>query len=156
TDEHVLRVQGDEVLGVVTALQYSAALATPANKKFVAAYEAKFKQIPSYYSEGTYVAGIALKAALEATGGDIENVDKFLAALRRVGLSDAPRGPLKLDDFCNPVQNVYVRRVEKVNGRLQNTAIHNLPNVSQFWTYMAEDYLKAPAYSRDYPRCQAC
>src|SRR5207302_354866 len=89
TDEHVLRVQGDEVLGVVTALHYSAALVTPANKKFVAAYEAKFKQVPSYYSEGTYVAGIALKAALEATGGDIENVDRFLGALRRVDLSDA-------------------------------------------------------------------
>jgi len=156
TDEHVLRVQGDEVLGVVTALHYSAALTTPANRKFAAAYEAKFKQVPSYYSEGTYVAGIALKAALEATGGDIENVDKFLAALRRVDLSDAPRGPMKFDDFGNPVQNVYVRRVEKVNGRLQNTVIHTFPAVSQFWTYKGEDFLKAPAYSRDYPPCKAC
>src|ERR671923_791356 len=156
TDEHVLRTMGDEVLGVVTALHYSAALATPANKKFVAAYEAKFKQVPSYYSEGTYVAGIALKAALEATGGDIENVDKFVGALRRVDLSDAPRGPIKLDDFGNPVQNVYVRRVEKVNGRLQNTVVHTFPNVSQFWTYKPDDFLKAPAYSRDYPPCKAC
>ena len=156
TDEHVLRVQGDEVLGVVTALHYSAALATPANKKFVAAYEAKFKQVPSYYSEGTYVAGIALKAALDATGGDIENVEKFLGALRRVDLSDAPRGPIKLDDFGNPVQNVYVRRVDKVNGRLQNTVVHTFPNVSQFWTYKPDEFLKAPAYSRDYPPCKAC
>jgi branched-chain amino acid transport system substrate-binding protein len=156
TDEHVLRVQGDEVLGVVTALHYSAALSTPANRKFVAAYEAKFNQVPSYYSEGTYVAGIALKAALETTGGDIENVDKFLTALRRVDLSDAPRGPMKFDDFGNPVQNVYVRRVEKVNGRLQNTVIHTFPNVSQFWTYKSDEYLKVPAYSRDYPPCRAC
>src|SRR5262249_23353409 len=156
TGEHVLRVQGDEVLGVVTALQYSAALATPANKKFVAAYEAKFKQIPSYYSEGTYVAGIALKAALEATGGDIENVDKFLAALRRVDLSDAPRGPMKFDDFGNPIQNVYVRRVEKLNGRLQNTAIHTFPSQSHIWTYTVEQLLTAPASSRDYPPCKAC
>jgi len=77
TDEHVLRTMGDEVLGVVTALHYSAALQTPANKKFAGAYEAKYKQVPSYYSEGMYVAGMALKAALEATAGDIENVDKF-------------------------------------------------------------------------------
>ena len=95
TDEHVLRTMGDEVLGVITAHQYSAALQTPANRKFVAAYEAKFRQVPSYYSEGTYVAGIALKAALEATGGDIENVDKFLGALRRADLSDAPRGAVR-------------------------------------------------------------
>src|SRR5207253_1555894 len=121
-----------------------------------AAYEAKFKQVPSYYSEGTYVAGIALKAALEATGGDIENVDRFLGALRRVDLSDAPRGPMKFDDFGNPIQNVYVRRVEKVNGRLQNTVVHTFPSVSQFWTYQPEEFLKAPPYSRDYPPCRAC
>lgn len=155
-DEHVLRVQGDEVLGVITALHYSAALQTPANKKFAAAYEAKYRQIPSYYSEGTYVAGVALKAALEATGGDIENVDKFLGALRRVDLTDAPRGPMRFDDFGNPIMNIYVRKVERVNGRLQNTVIHTFPNVSQFWTYKAEDFLKNPVYSRDYPPCKAC
>lgn len=156
TDEHVLRTMGDEVLGVVTALQYSAALATPANRKFAQAYEAKFKQIPSYYSEGTYVAGVAMKAALESIGGDVENADKFLTALRRVDLSDAPRGPIRFDDFGNPIQNVYVRKVERVNGRLQNTVIHTFPNVSQFWTYKAEDFLKNPVYSRDYPPCTKC
>ena len=156
TDEHVLRTMGDEVLGVITAHQYSAALQTPANRKFVAAYEAKFRQVPSYYSEGTYVAGIALKAALEATGGDIENVDKFLGALRRADLSDAPRGAVRFDDFGNPIQNIYVRRVEKAGGRLQNTVIHTFPSVSQFWTYKPEEYLKNPVYSRDYPPCRHC
>jgi branched-chain amino acid transport system substrate-binding protein len=155
-DEHVLRVQGDEVLGVITPLHYSAALQTPANKKFAAAYEAKYKQIPSYYSEGTYVAGVALKAALEATGGDIENVDKFLGALRRVDLTDAPRGPMRFDEYGNPIMNIYVRKVERVNGRLQNTVIHTFPNVSQFWTYKPEEFLKNPVYSRDYPPCKAC
>ena len=48
TDEHVLRTMGDEALGIVTALHYSAALDNPANKKFAQAYEAKYKQIPSY------------------------------------------------------------------------------------------------------------
>ena len=92
TDEHVLRSMGDEVLGVVTALHYSAVLPSPANQKFARAYEAKYKQVPSYYSEGPYVAGMMLRAALEATGGDVENGEKFSAALRRVDLSDAPRG----------------------------------------------------------------
>ena len=156
TDEHVLRTMGDEVLGVVTALHYSAALATPANRKFSQAYEAKFKQIPSYYSEGPYVAGIALKAALEATGGDIENAEKFLAALRKVDFSDAPRGPMRFDDFGNPVQNIYVRKVERVGGKLQNTVIQTFSNVSQFWTYKPEDFLKNPVYSRDYPPCKHC
>jgi branched-chain amino acid transport system substrate-binding protein len=156
TDEHVLRTMGDEALGIVTALHYSAALATPANRKFAQAYEAKFKQVPSYYSEGTYVAGIALKAALEGAGGDVESVDKLLSALRKVDLSDAPRGPLRFDDYGNPIQNVYVRKVEKVDGRLQNTVIHTIPGVSQFGPYKAEDFLKNPVYSRDYPPCKHC
>ncbi len=156
TDEHVLRSMGDEALGIVTALHYSAALNTPANKKFAQAYEAKYNQVPSYYSEGTYVAGMALKAALEATGGDIEDAGKFLAALRRVDLSDAPRGPMRFDEYGNPVQNVYVRRVERVGGRLQNTVIHTFPAVSQFWTYKPEEFLKQPVYSRDFPPCKHC
>ena len=112
--------------------------------------------MPSYYSEGTYVAGLVLKAALEATGGDIESADKFLAALRKVTLTDIPRGPIRFDDFGNPIMNVYVRKVERVGGRLQNTVIHTFPNVSQFWTYKPDEYLKAPAYSRDYPPCKHC
>ena len=102
------------------------------------------------------MAGIALKAALEATGGDIENVDKFLAALRRVDLSDAPRGPMKFDDFGNPIQSIYVRKVERKDGKLQNTIIHTFPSVGQFWTYKPDEYLKNPVYSRDYPPCKHC
>jgi len=156
TDEHVLRTMGDESLGLVTALHYSAALTNPANKKFSQAYEAKYKQVPSYYSDGTYVAGMALKAALEASGGDIEDTTKFLAALRKADLSDAPRGPVRFDEYGNPIQNIYVRKVEKVEGRLQNTVIHTFPNVSQFWTYKPEDFLKQPVYDRNYPPCKNC
>src|SRR6185503_15614857 len=141
---------------VITPLHYSAALETPANRKFAQAYEAKYKQVPSYYSEGTYVAGLALKAALESIGGDIENVDRFLTALRKVSLSDVPRGPMRFDEYGNPVMNVYVRKVERVGGRLQNTIIHTFPNVSQFWTYNPAEYLKNPVYSRDYPPCKHC
>jgi branched-chain amino acid transport system substrate-binding protein len=156
TDEHVLRTMGDEVLGVVTALHYSAVLDNPLNKKFAAAYEAKFKQIPSYYSEGPYVTGFALKAAIESIGGDVENGEKLMAAIRKVDLSASPRGPIKFDDYGNPIQNIYVRKVEKVGGKLQNTVIHTFPNVSQFWKYNPEEFLKNPVYSRDFPPCKHC
>jgi branched-chain amino acid transport system substrate-binding protein len=46
--------------------------------------------------------------------------------------------------------------VERVGGKLQNTVIHTFTNVSQFWTYRPEDYLKNPVYSRDWPPCKAC
>ena len=97
-----------------------------------------------------------IKTALEATGGDVENGERLIAALRRVDLSESPRGPVKLDDFGNPVENIDVRKVERVGGRLQNTVIHTFPSVSQFWTYKAEDYLNNPVYSRDNPPCTHC
>jgi branched-chain amino acid transport system substrate-binding protein len=156
TDEHVLRRMGDEALGIVTALHYSAALTNPANRRFVQAYEAKFQHVPSYYSEGTYTGGIVLKAALEAIGGEIEDGAKFLAALRRVNLTDAPRGPVSFDDYGHPIENIYVRKVERVGGKLQNTVIHTFPNVSQFWTYKVDEYLKNPVYSREWPPCRGC
>ena len=156
TDEHVLRTMGDEVLGVVTALHYSAALDNAPNKKFVAAYQAKYNTVPSYYSEGPYVTGIAVKAAIESIGGDVESGEKLIAAVRRVNMADSPRGPVKFDDYGNPVQNIYVRKVEKVGGKLQNTVIHTFPNVSQFWTYKPDDFLKNPVYSRDFPPCKHC
>jgi branched-chain amino acid transport system substrate-binding protein len=52
TDEGVLRSMGDEALGVVTVLHYSAVAPTAANRKFAQAYEAKYRQMPSYYAEG--------------------------------------------------------------------------------------------------------
>lgn len=156
TDEHVIRTAGDEAVGVVTALHYSAALDNPANKKFVADYQKKFDQVPSYYSEGTYVAMLALEDALKANGGDVEDTDKLLQALRKVDLSSAPRGPIKFDGYGNPVENIYVRKVEKVNGKLQNTVVHTFPSVSQFWTYGAEKFLKDPVYGRDWPPCKHC
>ncbi len=150
TDEHVLFQLGDEALGIITALHYSAALSTPENRAFASAYAKKYRRSPSYYSENTYTAGRFVYEALQAIGGDVENRDRFLAALRRVQVPDAPRGPVKLDAYQNPVQNIYVRKVER-KGLLQNTVIFTYPNVTQFWKYNPEEYLKQPAYTRDYP-----
>ena len=80
-----------------------------------------------------------------------------MAALRKVEIPDSPRGPIKLDEHGNPIQNIYIRKVERVGGQLQNTVIHTYPNVSQFWTYKPEDFLKHPVYDRDnFPGCKYC
>ncbi len=156
TDEHVLPSMGDEAIGIITALQYSAAIDTPANKKFAAAFEGKAAKSPSYYSETTYTNARWIVEAVKAVKRNVEDREAFLAALRKVGLADAPRGPITIDKYGNPVQNIYVRKVEKVGGRLQNTVIHTFPAVSQFWKYNPEEYMKAPLYSRDYPPCKYC
>lgn len=148
TDEHVLPFMGEEAIGTITALHYSAALDTPANKKFAAAYRSRFKKVPSYYSESMYTGGKWLVAAIEAVRGNVEDSAALLQALRRVTVTDAPRGPVTMDEYGNPVENIYIRRVERVNGELQNTVIETLPNVTQFWKYRPADYLKRPLYSR--------
>jgi branched-chain amino acid transport system substrate-binding protein len=150
TDENILPSMGDEALGIVNALHYSAALDTPINKKFVASFRERFKRAPSYFAEGAYTGTKWIVESIKAIGGAAEDRERLLGAMRKMVISDAPRGPFRLDDYGNPVQNVYVRKVERVKGELQNTVIHTIPNVSQFWKYKPEEYLKQPLYSRDY------
>jgi len=68
----------------------------------------------------------------------------------------APRGPVRFDEYGNPIENIYIRKVERVGGRLQNTVIHTIPAVSQFWIYNPKDFLANPVYSRDFPPCKHC
>ena len=156
-DEALLPQMGDEALGVMTPLIYSAALDTPANRKFVKDYRAKFGKVPSYFSETNYTSGRWIAEAVKAVDGKVEDREAFLAALKKVQIPDALRGPVKLDAHGNPIQNVYIRKVERnKDGELQNTVILTIPAVSQFWKYAPEDYLKTPLYQRDVPACKAC
>jgi len=155
-DESVLPHLGDEVIGWVSVSPYSAALETPANKRFVSAFEAKYHRVPSFFAEGGYTSGMWIAKAVNDLHGDVSNNEKVLAALKNVELADAPRGPVKLDDRANPIENMYVRRVEKVHGKLQNTVIHTFNNVGQFWHWSPSEFLKQPVYSRDYPPCRFC
>ena len=155
-DEFVLPSLGDEAIGGISPLIYSAALDTPVNTQFVKAYRAKFGKVPSYFSETCYTTGRWINEAAQAVGGKVEDREAFLAALRKVEIPDAPRGPIKLDSYGNPIQNIYVRKVEKKDGELWNTVIQTFPAVSQFWKYPPEEFLKQPVYSRDFPPCKHC
>ena len=71
-------------------------------------------------------------------------------------IKDTARGPLSVDAYGNPVQTIYIRKVERVGGKLQNTVIATFPAVSQFYKYKPEDFLRQPLYTRDYPPCKGC
>jgi len=156
TDESVLPQMGDEALGIVTALHYSQAIDTPVHQRFAKTFETRAGKIPSYYSEACYTNMRWIVEAIKALGGKVEDRDQLLAALRKVDLKDAVRGPLTVDQLGNPIQNIYVRKVERVGGRLQNTVIATIPDVSQFYKYNPEEYLRQPLYTRDYPPCRHC
>src|SRR5438874_10036978 len=131
TDESVLPQMGDEALGTLTALHYSQAIESPANQKFARAFEAKAGKIASYYSEATYTNMRWITEAIKAVGGKAEDRAALLAALRKVDIKDTARGPLSVDAHGNPVQTIYIRKVERVGGKLQNTVITSYPAVSQ-------------------------
>jgi len=148
TDEAVLISMGDEAIGTVTALQYSAALQTADNRRFTAAFRRRYNKMASYYGESMYTGGKWVLAAIEAVGGRVEDRAKLLEALRAAKPTGLPRGPIELDEYGNPVQNIYIRRVDRVNGELQNTVIDTIPRVSQFWKFNPAEYLRQPLYSR--------
>jgi branched-chain amino acid transport system substrate-binding protein len=149
TDESILPSLGDEAIGVISALHYSAAIDTPINKEFVKKYRQKYGKVPSYYSETCYTAMRWVHQAVHSLGGDVNDPEKVLQALKSVQLKETPRGPMRVDSYGGPVQNIYIRKVERVGGELQNTVIHTYPDVSQFWKYKPEEFLKLPPYSRD-------
>ena len=68
-----------------------------------------------------------------------------------VRLSRGPIGPVRLDEYGTPVLDIYIREVARVNARLVNTILKTYPQVGQFWTYDAAEFVKQPPFSRDYP-----
>ena len=73
-----------------------------------------------------------------------------MKALRNVNIPQTPSGLVELDKYGQPILDVAIRKVEKKDGRLQNTVIKTYPAVSQFWTYGPDEFLKSPVYSRDW------
>ena len=160
-DEFVLPAMGDEVIGHVSALQYSAAIDTPKNAEFVKKYRAKFGKVPGYYSETNYTTAQMIHEVMKKTKGKWPGADEFIKLIASVKV-EAPRGPVSIDDMRNPVHNIYIKKVEKKKmfgydkDELWNTVIKTYPTVSQFWTYGKEKFLAQPVYSRDFPPCKYC
>jgi branched-chain amino acid transport system substrate-binding protein len=152
SDQSALVGMGDEVIGAVGAAIWAPTLPNPANRAFMQMAEEKLKRTPSYFHAVMYSAGRWIIEAVKAVDGHAEDREKLLAAIRKASeTTPDPRGPIKLDDYGNPTENVYIVKVEKVGGKLQNTVIHTYPMVSQFWTYKPDEFLKMPAYDRNFP-----
>ncbi|HEX2200162.1 MAG TPA: ABC transporter substrate-binding protein, partial [Burkholderiales bacterium] len=77
-DEFVLPSMGDEVLGHVSSLQYSAALDTPKNAEFVKAYRAKYGKVPSYYSESNYTTAQMIDEVMKRNKGKWPGPQPFI------------------------------------------------------------------------------
>ena len=150
-DESLLQQIGENGVGAITGCWYSAQLDNALNKTFVADIQKDYKVDPGVYAAETYVCCEVLDHAVKAIGGKVEDKDALNKALHEAKVPDTIRGPLSFDEYGNAVGNVYIRKVEKKDGKYVNTIVKTYPNVSQFWTYNKEAFLKDPVFSRDYP-----
>jgi branched-chain amino acid transport system substrate-binding protein len=150
-DESLLQQMGDDALGAITGNWYSAELDFPINKKFVAAIQRDYKVDPGVYAAETYLCGEVLEHALNQVKGNVEDKTAFMKALKEAKVPETLRGPVSFDKYGNVVGNIYMRKVERKGGKLVNAVVKTYPDVSQFWTYNEEEFLKSPVYSRDFP-----
>jgi branched-chain amino acid transport system substrate-binding protein len=120
TDDDVLDQMGDAMLGITTSLQYSAAHISAKNKAFVEGFKRVGNGLrPDHVGVAVYDCMYLIYEALKKTGGN-SNGDALIAAMKGMAW-ESPRGPIRIDpDTRDVVQDVYIRRVERIDGELYN------------------------------------
>lgn len=127
-DDDLLSGMGDAALGAVTAHIYSAAHPSAMNKEFVASYKKAFGTRPGFMAVSGYDGIHLVYEALKKTGGKADG-DSLIAAMKGMAW-ESPRGPISIDpETRDIVQNVYIRKVEKVDGEPYNIEFATFENV---------------------------
>lgn len=128
TDDDILNDMGDVALGVITSFHYSAAHPSAANKAYVDGFKKLNGMRPNFHSLGGYDGMRMIYKALETTKGNTDG-EALMNAMKGQSF-ESPRGPVTIDAATrDPVQNVYMRKVEKVGGELFNVEFATVPNV---------------------------
>ena len=128
TDEDVLDAIGDPALGLITSFHYAEAHKSPENKAYTEAYYKAYpKDRPNFMSVGGYDGMQLIAEVLKKTNGNTDG-DRFIEAAKGMKWV-SPRGPIEIDPATRDiVQTIYIRKVEKVNGKLQNVEFDQVPD----------------------------
>jgi branched-chain amino acid transport system substrate-binding protein len=128
-DEKPLASMGDSALGIISGWHYDTNHQSATNKEFVKAFNDEFHRSPDFFAVGGYDGMHLIYEALKKTNGDTD-ADKLTAAAK--GMTwESPRGPMKIDAKTGDVvQTIYIRRVEKVGGKLVNVEFDKIENVA--------------------------
>ncbi len=119
--EGVLQAAGESAEGVITTLHYSDSLDTPRNKKFRLDYAKNFKLQPDVYAVQGYDTALLLVQGANAVKGDLSNKKALYAAMEGAVI-DSPRGKWTMSKAHNPIQDMYLRRVEKGENKVIGVA----------------------------------
>jgi branched-chain amino acid transport system substrate-binding protein len=134
TDEADLQNLGDLAVGIVTSMHYSAALKNAANKKFVAAWHAAYGKTndPDFFAVGAWDGMALIYDVVKKLNGKIDG-DKAMKIVKGWKFA-SPRGPIEIDPQTRDIiQNIYICKVEKVEGRLANVPIETYKAVKDPW-----------------------
>jgi branched-chain amino acid transport system substrate-binding protein len=126
---------GDAALDVVTASHYSASADRPANKLFLQEWQKAYgaNSTPSFFAVGGWDGMAAIFDVIKKQNGNIDPL-KTMEILKGWSNPNSPRGPVQIDPQTRDmIQNIYIRRVQKVNGKLQNTEFVTIPSVKDPW-----------------------
>ena len=128
-DDEILNDMGDVALGLVTSHPYSASHDSPANRKFVPAFMKQSNGIrPNFFGVSAYDGMRVIYEAIKVTKGQGDG--QALVNAMKGQIFESPRGPIYIDGQTRDiVQNVYIRRVERVNGQLYNVEFDVLKDV---------------------------
>jgi branched-chain amino acid transport system substrate-binding protein len=128
TDDDELPGMTDAMLGIVTALHYSALHDSALNKAYVREFEAAYGKRPNFVSLGGWDGMHLIYEALKKTGGKTGG-DAMVAAMKGMAW-ESPRGPMSIDpETRDVVHDEYIRRVERVNGQLYNVELSKVEAV---------------------------
>lgn len=157
TDQSNIRSLDPAIVeGIVSFGHFAEGRDAPATRAFVDKYAKAENVLPSYMATSFYTAAEWTARALQNVHGQTEDAATFLRAVREIKLADSPFGPMVLDRYGAPIDNVYLRKVVATTGdaakyaKTWNVVTKTYPNVSQFWTWKPADYLKQPVYSPSY------
>jgi len=126
---------GDIALGLVTSGNYSADAKRPANAAFLAGWKSAYghKAIPDFFSVDGWDGMAMIFDLIKATKGNF-SADQAMAFFKIWKTPDSPRGPIAIDPATRDiVQNIYIRRVEKIDGKLADVEIQTIPMVKDPW-----------------------
>ncbi len=134
TSDEELPNMGRSALGVVTLGQYSPAATRQSNVDFVAAWKKQYgaDAVPTYFAMAGWDGMHAIFDAIKAQKGNIDP-DRTMKFLRGWSDPNSPRGPIRIDQAGDLVQNLYLRRVEEKDGHLANIEFATIEQIGDPW-----------------------
>jgi branched-chain amino acid transport system substrate-binding protein len=127
-DDSALANMGDAALDIITAWHYDHNHDSAMNREFVRDFVADYKVNPNFFAVGGYDGMHLIYEALKKTGGKTDG-DSLIAAAKGMAW-ESPRGPISIDpETRDVVQTIYIRRVQKVGGKLVNVEFEKVENV---------------------------